>query len=206
MIKALLLIVYAVPTWERIVEAQRGVLLVLLIHLLPLMLLASAGEFYGLTHWGKQRAEFGKPTLVASEAALRYQALKFGLGLAVVFLTAQIIKSIGQSFHGRHTYQQGFTLVAYAISPLFLMQPVSGLPLMPAWVVWAVGICLTASALYPGLPRVMLPDPPATLGLYFMSVLTLVGLTALVQFLAGKFLEHQIQLTAAVPAVVPHVK
>lgn len=206
MIKAVLLIVYTGPTWDRIVEVRRGVVFILLVHLLPLMLLTSAGEFYGLTHWGKQRTEFGKPTLIAPEAALRYAALKFGLGLAVIFLAAQIIKSIGQCFHGRHTYLQGFTIVAYSISPLFLMHLVNGLPLMPAWVVWAVGIVLSASALYPGLPRVMLPDPPSALGLYFMSVLTLVGLTALVQFLAGKFLDYQVELTGLVPAVLPNLK
>lgn len=206
MIKAVLLIVYSVPTWDRIVEARRGIVAVLLIHLLPLLLLTSAGEFYGLTHLGKQRAEYGKPTLVTSPAALRYEAVKLALGLAVVFLAAQIIKAIGQSFHGRHTYQQAFTVVAYGLSPLFLMQLVNGLPLMPVWVVWAIGMALAASALYQGLPRVMLPDPPSTLGLYFMSVLTLTGMTALAQFLASKFLAYQIQAAAQAGAVLPHLK
>ena len=206
MIKAVLLIVHSAGAWDRIVEAKRGVATVLLIHLLPLMLLTSAGEFYGLTHWGKQRAEYGKPTIVAQPAAIRYEAAKFALGLLVVFLAAQIIKSIGQSFHSRHNFVQAFTMVAYGLSPLFLLHMVNGLPLMPAWVVWGMGMALAASALYQGVPRVMQPDPPQTFGLYLMTLVTLTGLTALAQFLSGKILEQQIHAAFQAGAILPHLK
>lgn len=206
MIKAVLLIIHSAGAWDRIVEAKRGVVTVLLIHLLPLMLLTSAGEFYGLTHWGKQRAEYGKPTVVAQPAAMRYESAKFALGLLVVFLAAQIIKSIGQSFHSRHTFVQAFTMVAYGLSPLFLLHMVNGLPLMPAWVVWGMGMALVASALYQGVPRVMQPDPPQTFGLYLMTLVTLTGLTALAQFLAGKILEQQIHAASQAGAILPHLK
>jgi hypothetical protein len=206
MIKAVLLLIHSVATWDRIVEARRGMAAILFIHLLPLLLLTSAGEFYGLTHWGKQRAEYGKPTVVEPAAALRYETFKAALALAVIFLAAQIIKAVGQSFHTRHNYPQAFTVVAYSLSPLFLTQLLQGTPFMPAWVVWAVGIALTASALYQGVPRVMQPDPPQTIGLYFMSVLTLTGLTALAQFLSGKFLAAQINAAAQTGIILPHLK
>ena len=206
MIKAVLLLINSVATWDRIVEARRGIALILLVHLLPLLLLTSAGEYYGLTHWGKQRTEYGQPTVVVPAVALRYEAVKVALAFVVIFLAAQIIKAIGQSFHTRHNYLQAFTVVAYALSPLFVAQLLHGTPLMPVWVAWAIGMTLTASVLYQGVPRVMQPDPPQTIGLYFMSVLTLTGLTMLAQFLAGKFLAAQIHALPQATTLLPHLK
>src|SRR5689334_2248135 len=53
MIKALLLIFDPVNSWERVVRAQRGLLFVLVLFLLPLVALSCAGEGYGLAAWGK---------------------------------------------------------------------------------------------------------------------------------------------------------
>ena len=56
MIKALLLIFEPIATWEGIFRARRSLAFILVIYLLPLILLASAAEGYGLVHWGKCRA------------------------------------------------------------------------------------------------------------------------------------------------------
>ena len=53
MIKALLLIFRPVQTWGGIDAANRSIAYVLCLHLLPLILLTSIAEGYGLTHWGR---------------------------------------------------------------------------------------------------------------------------------------------------------
>ena len=199
MIKALLLIFYTVPTWDRIVESRRNIGFILGVYLLPLLLLSSAGEVYGLMYWGKSRSEYGGLVQLSQNAAAYYAVIKITLCLASVFVIAKIIQSIAVSFRGRQTYVQAFTCTAYGISPLLALHLLNGLPNMPAWVTWAMGIALCATVLYQGMPRVLDPDPTHTLGLYFMSVLMLLMTTALVQFLTGLVLEQQIQA-----AITPH--
>jgi hypothetical protein len=196
MIKALLLLINPVATWDGIVEARRSMGLILAVYLLPLLLCTAAGEFYGLTHWGKQRGEFGKVTLVSPMVAVQYEVVRAVLALAVVFIGTQIIAAIGRSLNPRHDYLPAFTLVAYAAGPLFLAQLLHALPFMPWWIVWIIGATLTAAALYQGVPRVIQPDPPQTIGLYFMSVITLTCLSLLAAFLASKFLTAQIKAAA----------
>jgi len=204
MIKALLLIFFTVATWERIVEARRNIGFILGVYLLPLLLLSSAGEVYGLMHWGKPRSEYGGPVPLAQYAAIHYAVIKIALNLVAVFVIAKIIQSIAVSFRGRQTYVQAFTCIAYGISPLVMLQLLNGLPNMPAWVTWAIGIVLCATVLYQGMPRVLLPDPTHTLGLYFMSVLMMLMTTALVQFLTGLVLEHQIRAAITPPVILLH--
>jgi Yip1 domain len=205
MIKALLLIFDPVATWDRIAEAKRSLVTILLIYTLPLLVLATLGEGYGLTHWGKQRGEYGKPVPVPQQAAVRYGVIKIGVSLAVVFAAALVIRTIGRSFHGRHTYTQAFTCVAYGMGPLFMSYLLNGLPHMPGWAAWGIGAALTVSVLYQGLPRVMMPDLPHTLGLYFLSVMTIVILSCLAQFLFGLILEEQIRAVLTLPSIVPSI-
>jgi hypothetical protein len=54
MIKALLLIFRPVQTWGGIDAANRSIGYVLCVHLLPLLLLTSLAEGYGLMTWGRE--------------------------------------------------------------------------------------------------------------------------------------------------------
>ena len=53
MIKALLLIFRPSQTWGGIEAANRSIAFILCLHLLPLLLITSIAEGYGLMHWGK---------------------------------------------------------------------------------------------------------------------------------------------------------
>jgi len=203
MIKALLLIFDSAAAWDRVVEAKRSILTILLIYSLPLLLLATAGEAYGLIHWGKQRGDYGRPVPVPQQAAIQYGLIKIGLSVAVIFVGALLVRSIGRSFHGRQTYTQSFTVVAYGLGPLFMMYLLNALPHLSGWAVWGIGMVLTASVLYQGLPRVMVPDLPHSLGLYFMSIIMLAIITGLAQFLYGLFLDEQIRSVLALPSTIP---
>lgn len=197
MIKALLLIFDPMATWDRIVLARRSLGFVLVAHLLPLLLLASAAEGYGLVHWGKWQGEIGRIKNFPTREVVVVEAGQLLLALVVVFVGANMIKSIGETFHGRHTYAQAFTTVAYGLSPFFLLRLLDAFPGISPWVSWSIGIILSIAVLYHGVPRMMVPDPPHAFGLFFMSALLLAlvsGLARLVtaSFLQGKFAKLQV--------------
>jgi hypothetical protein len=189
MIKALLLIFDPMATWEGIFRARRSLVFVLVVYLLPLILLASAAEGYGLVHWGKWQGEIGRIKNVPVREAVIVEAAQFLLALVVVFVGANMIKAIGETFHGRHTYTQAFTTVAYGLSPLFLLRLLDAFSGISPWVSWAIGIILSIAVLYHGVPRMMEPDPPHAFGLFFMSALLLALVTGLVRLVTASYLQ-----------------
>jgi len=188
MIKALLLIFSAAPTWQRIVETPRKMSVVLATYLVPMAALACAAEGYGLVHWGKLRGQLPRPMHFSIELAAGYEVVNFLLSLGIVFLSARLIKSLGETFHTRHTFAQTFTLAAYGLSPYFLLRVFDAFPSTPPWVTWGIGIVLSISILYSGLPLVLRPDPPHALGLYMMTAMFLVMITGLARFVTAWYL------------------
>ena len=207
MIKALLLIFEPIATWEGIFRARRSLAFILVIYLLPLIVLASAAEGYGLVHWGKWQGEVGRLKRFPVSEAVLVEAAQFLLSLVVVFVGANLIKSIGETFRGRHTYNQAFATVAYSLSPLYLCRLLDASAGLSPWVSWSIGIILSISVLYHGVPRMMEPDPAHAFGLFFMSALLLVLVTGLARFvtaayLQGKFAKLQViisELAARLP-------
>jgi hypothetical protein len=191
MIKALLLIFEPTATWEGIFRAQRSLGFILAIYLLPLLLITSAAEGYGLVHWGKWQGVVGRLKPFPLGEAVVVEAAQILVSLGVVFCGASLVKSIGETFHGRHTYAQAFTAVAYSMGPFFLLRLLDTFPGISPWVAWAIGICLTVAALYQGVPRMMAPDPPHAFGLYLMSALLLVLISGLVRFTSAKYLQGE---------------
>ncbi len=189
MIKAFLLIFDPLPTWEQIAVAQRRWILILAGHLLPVLLLGGSAEGYGLVHWGKPRGSISHVQPMSLSQALVFETAQLILSLFVVFLGARLIKSLGETFHGRHTFLQSFTVAAYGLSPLFSLRVLNAFPALSPWVTWGIGIVLSAAVLYNGLPRIMQPDPPHAFGLYLMSVLLLLMITGLACFLTTWYLQ-----------------
>ena len=189
MIKALLLIFEPIGTWEEIRRARRGMVFVLTAYLLPLLVLVSAVTGYGLVHWGKWQTDVRRLRSFSLGEAVVVEVAQFLVSLVVVFIGAKLLKSLGETFHGRHTYRQTITTVAYGLSPLFLLRLLDVFPGVPWWVSWAIGVILSVAVLYHGVPRMMEPDPSHAFGLYLMSTLVLVLVTALARFLMGAYLE-----------------
>jgi len=189
MIKALLLIFEPMATWDRIVRARRSLAFVLVMYLLPLLLLVAAVEGYGLVHWGKWQVEVSRlKKFPVSEAAI-VEAGQCLLSLVVVAVGANMIKSIGETFHGRHTYGQAFTTVAYGLAPLFLLRGLDAFSGISPWLSWSVGIVLSIAVLYHGVPRMMQPDPSHAFGLFFMSALLLALVSGLVRLVTASYLQ-----------------
>jgi len=113
------------------------------------------------------------------------------LALVVVFLGAKLIKSIGETFHTRHSYTKAFTVVAYGLSPLFMVRLFDAFPKVSPWVTWTLGILLSLAVLYQGVPRVMQPDPPHAFGLFLVSAILLVIITGLARFLTAWYLQGE---------------
>jgi len=187
MFKALLFIFMPVQTWERVFRAQRGLAFILTFYLLPLLGLTAFSEGYGLVHWGKGQGRIHEKLFTVPEAAI-FEIAQGLLTLSVVLLGASVIKSISRTFHSRHTYTATFTVVAYGLSPMFLLRLLDAFPPVNPWVSWSIGILLSVTVLYQGVPRVMQPDPPQAFGLFFMSALLLTISTGLVRLVTACYL------------------
>lgn len=188
MITALLLIFDTEATWNKITAAQRKLFYVFIVHLIPLLVLSGAAEGYGLYLWGKPRGVAGITYQFSQTQLYTYVIGQFILSLIVVFVGAKLLKSLGETFHGRHTYTQAFVSVAYGLSPLFLIRMFDAFPIVPPVVSWAVGIVLSIMTLYHGIPRIMLPDPPHAFGLYLVSSVLLLLISGLARFVTAWYL------------------
>lgn len=192
MLNALLLIFEPVPTWERIFRSQRSLFFIFWIYLVPLLVITSAGEAYRLMHWerpGVNPLITLKP-FTPAEAAL-FESAQFLLSLGIVFIGAKLVKSVGETFHGRHTFTQAFTTVAYSLGPLFVLRLLDSFAAVPPWVSWGIGIVLSIAVLYHGVPRIMQPDPPHAFGLFLMSGLLLLLITGLARYIAICYLKGE---------------
>jgi hypothetical protein len=162
---------------------------IVLTYLLPLLLLVSVVEGYGLVHWGKWQGDLSRLKKFPVREAVIIETIQLLLAVLVVFVGAKMIKSIGETFHGRHTYPQAFTTVAYGLSPLFLFHLLDAFAEIYPWVSWSIGIILSIAALYYGVPRMMEPDPPNAFGLFFMSSLLLLLVSGLVRIVMAEYLR-----------------
>lgn len=189
MIKAFLLLLEPVRTWNSVSHARRRFSVVFLTYFLPMVLLTAAAEGYGLVKFGKyQSAEFHGLRKFLVKEALVYEALQSFLVIAIVLACAQTLKSLGQTFHGRHSFTQAFTATAYGLSPFFLLRLLDVFPSIHPSVSWTIGIVLSVAALYHGVPRVMQPDPSHAFGLFIINSLQLMLATGLLRFVTAAYL------------------
>ena len=193
MIKALLLIFDPANTWDKIEQAERNLARVFVGFLLPLLLISGAAEAYGLITFGHKRGTVVERVVTVSpDLAIRYKMVQMSLDLFVVFFGAWVLRKIGAGFHRRHSYTECFMALAYSLGPLFLIRILNAAPAVNPWIWWGVGIFLSVSALYRGIPRILKPDPSNALGLYILSSLLLVLITGLSQFLSLLVLDEKV--------------
>jgi hypothetical protein len=188
MIKALFLIIDPVRGWNGVAEARRSLSSVLVFYLAPMMLIVAAVETFGLVKWGRARPPFGEVRQYPLQEAITFEGAQMALMAIVILLSAYLVKALGETFHSRNTYEQTFKVVAYGLSPVFLLRLLDVIPTISLWIFWAVGIVLAAKILYTGVPRIMEPDPPHALGLYFMTALLLALATAAERFISIGYL------------------
>lgn len=156
------------------------------------MLIVGGVEFIGLVRWGRWQPALDQIKIFPWRDALIYETAGMLFMAVIILAAAHFLKALGDTFHARHTYASALTVAVYGLSPVFLLRLLDVFPTVNLWLPWAIGIMLTAKILYHGVPRIMQPDPPSALGLYFMSTLLLAMVTALERLitagcLAGSF-------------------
>ncbi|MGA3284984.1 MAG: Yip1 family protein [Verrucomicrobiota bacterium] len=191
MIKALFLM-FDPTAWDRMAQARRGVGFIVARYLLPILLVVSAVEGAGLTHWGKWQPGVGVIRKFTAGEVTLFEVAQLLLTLAVVFVCAHLVKILGETFHDRHSYTQAFTVVAYTLCPVFLLRLLDAFPMMNPWVPWAIGIVLSIWIFYQGLPRVMKPDPSHAFELYVVSSMILFATTGLVPLFTALCLRGRV--------------
>ena len=179
-------------TWEKIDQQQYGIARVFAISSLPLLLVVSAIEAYGLMTWGREHGMSGKTRTIGTDLLVRYEVTQLVIALVLLFFGAFLLKLMAEGFHRRHTYQQSFVAAAYALGPLFLCRVLNAIPGVNLWITWGIGIALVLAALYRGLPRIMKPDPSNALGLYIMASLVFILASGLANFVAIMVLDEKI--------------
>jgi hypothetical protein len=204
MLNALLLFFSPARTWERIVDSGRGIFYILLTYLLPIMILTALGEGYGLIHWGKWQGEPPHLRKFSTGESVIFECFQFLLSLLIVVINSGLARSVGSTFHGRHTFTQGFVAISYGLAPLFLFRLLNASSDVSPWLSWVVGILFSLALLYHGVPIAMEPDPAHAFGLYTVTALMVLMTTGMLEiitafYLRGTFpkLEHFITFLAA---------
>lgn len=192
MIKTFSLIFNPADAWDGIIRARRSLLFILVVYLLPLLIVTSLASAYGLVHWGKLQGAAALPITFSVHQALMFEGVYIGLMLVIVFVAAQLVKAMGDTFHGRNTYGQTFTLVAYGLSPVFLFHLFDAFTPVSPWATWGVGILFSWGILYHGVPKVMEPDPPHAFGLYLVTSFVLLLATGLTRLITAFYVQGRL--------------
>lgn len=187
MIKALLLIFDPAGTWDRIAQARRSFAFVMLVYLLPMLVIPSIIEGVGLINLGEWQQNVQRKRFFTVREAVLFEVAQTFLLLLVILVGGKMIKSLCDTFHQRHTYNQAFTTAAYGLSPVLLFRMLDVFPMTP-WLPWALGVLLMTTVLYHGVPRVMEPDPSHAFGLFLSSWLVLALATGILRFATAAFL------------------
>jgi hypothetical protein len=173
--KVLFLIVKPDMAWERIAQARRGFSFIFLTYLLPMILLATVVEGWGMAHYGKWQPRFQKLKDYSELAGtvITFEVIQGLLFLGMVLVSALVLQKVTQTFQNKRSYLQAFTTMAYGFSPLFLARLLDVAPMMSPWTPWGIGLALSIWILYQGVPRVMLPDPTQAFGVYLSAMIVM---------------------------------
>ena len=188
MIKALFLIFEPSVAWTRVAQARRGFAFILGVYLLPMILLASAVEGWGLHRWGKWQPKFERFKQFSNSGIITFEIVQVALALLMIFVSALLLLKISQTFESRHRYLEAFKTVAYGYSPLFLAKLLDAGPTVHPATSWVLGIVLTVWVLYQGIPHVMQPDPTHAFGLYLSAMFVVVLISGMVRLLTALYL------------------
>ncbi len=193
MIRVFFLIFEPAVAWEKIAKAQRGYAFILATYVLPLILLVTALEGWGLMKWGRLQPRFERIKIFTDqEVVLHFAILQAVIFLLVILISALLLRFSTEQFHGRRTFLQTFTVMAYGFGPTLLLQLLNLYPTVHPATSWIMGTVLSLFVLYAGVPRVMQPLPVHAFGAYMSAVFILLLTSGLARVFTAMFLLGQI--------------
>ena len=192
MIKAFFLIFEPNVAWLRVAQARRGFAFILCVYLLPMILLASAVEGWGLHRWGKWQPKYERFKEFSVSGIVTFEIVQVLLALLIIFVSALLLLKISQTFENRRSYLEAFTTLAYGYSPLFLAKLLDAGPTVHPATSWGIGIVLTVWVLYQGIPHVMQPDPTHAFGLYLSAMFVVVLISGMARLLTALYLLGEV--------------
>jgi hypothetical protein len=194
MFKVFFLILVPEFAWDHISVARRGYLYILVTYLLPAIALVTGVEGWRLAKYGQWQSKYEVTKHFTSTAALHFEILHAVLFLTMVLASSILIYMAIESFHGRRSFLQSFTVAAYGYSPVFLFHLLNALPKIHPAIPWAIGAALMIWVLYQAVPRVLRADPVHAFGIYLSVVFIMVLLSALVRVTTAMYLIGQVNL------------
>ena len=193
MIKALLLILDPDNTWEKIEQNPSGVASVFFTYLLPLLLLGTAVEIWGMMKLGYDKGRIVERRVkLDQDMAVRYGGAQVVLGIVTAVVGGWAFRKVTQGFHRRHNYREAFVTLAFSLGPIYLARMLDALPGVNTWICWGLGAVLGLSVLYRGVPRVMKPDPSNALGIYLTCSFLLLALSGVAHYFAQLVLQEKL--------------
>ena len=179
-------------TWDKIVLDNKSCRQVFFLFLVPVIFISVAAQAAGMLYLG-EHSEVVEWARHHERLIYLYAVAKLILNFLVVFVSAMVVKTIAETFHKRNSYSECLIVMAYALSPLFLVEMFNAMPGFSGmyfwWTTFGVGIVLAVGTLYYGIPRVLLPDPPHAFGLYIITTLLVIGISALAALLPMLLLD-----------------
>ena len=180
--------------WQRVALARPGILKVLFLCLVPLLSVVSLAEGCALVHWGNKFGEFTAARPLPLDLVVRYEATYFVLALLVAFGGAVALGRIAAGSEVPTTYSDCFATVTLGLSPIYFVRLLDSLPTLNTWLCWSIGALLAWRSLYHGVALVLKPDHTKGFGLYLLSALVLLLLSALIHFMALSVLLKNVVL------------
>ena len=166
---------------------------ILWFYFLPMMLTLAVLEGWGLKRWARLYEASGASRPVTGVEVIGLEAMRILMTLAAMIVCAHLIKMFAETFRGRNTYRQTLTVVIYCFAPVCLARALLVFYPFNNWIIWAFGIVFALKILYHVLPRVLDPDPPHALGLFFSSALFVLLVTLLERFITLWWLGKALQ-------------
>lgn len=193
MLRALNLLFSPEAEWQKAALKPPNMAVVLLFSILPLMILTLAVEGYSLIRFGEMFRNLA-PRAVAPERAIKYAVFYGAASLFVIFLGAKLLQNVGRSFNLFGNYSICFILIIFGYTPIFLVRMLDALPQVNTWICWTVGVSLSFRILYHGVALWLKPEQTKGFGLFLVSFVYVLVLSALVHFtsiqvLQGRFLK-----------------
>jgi hypothetical protein len=181
--QTIFLIARSEPRWNSIVESDRSFSRTLGIFFVPMLVTWAGLEGLGLKKWVRLYDVTGLSRPLTVQEAIGLEGWRCLMILSTMLVCAQLVKMFAGTFRNRDTRVQALTLVIYSFAPILLLRAAPVFYPFNDWILWALGTVPALKVLYHGLPRIMQPDSPQALGLFFLSALFLCLMTLLERFI-----------------------